>query len=153
MKKETDPIRKQLDGLLAEIGAKKNAIAFMTGAMEAAIARAAAEFEPEIKRAQDDLNGIEAELVGLAKYNKATLFSDTDRVDLRNGALLRQIQRRVVKIKSMLANLKAAGMLALIKVSESPDWDSIERLPEEELKRLGARRQAKESFAYELRRS
>jgi hypothetical protein len=151
MKKETDPVRKQLNNLLAEIGAKKNAIAVMGKCRAAAIERAAAQFDPEIARAEEDLKAIEAELIGIARYNKAQLFTDTERVDLKNGAVLRTIQKRVVKVKTMLASLKAAGLRHLIKVAEAPDWDSIDQFTDSELESLGARRKKKEIFAYEIK--
>ena len=151
MKKEIDPIRKQLNGLLAEIGSKQNAIALMEKCMAAEIEKAAARFAPYIKTAQEDLKAIEAELVGLAKLHKAALFAGTDRVDLKMGAVLRQVARKVKRIKGMLARLKATGHAEAIKVVESVDWDQIEKWSDEILKDLGTKRVPKESFEYEVK--
>lgn len=151
MKAENSVLR-QIDGLLAEIGEKTAAVGRLKAAMEAAIARAAAEFEPTIKHTEEDLKAIEAELIGMAKFNKAALFTSTDRVDLKHGALIRQVQRKVKRIKGMLERLKAEGMTDAVKVAESVDWDRVEQWDDEILKQLGTKRTAKEIFAFEMAR-
>lgn len=151
MKKETDPIRKQLNVLLAEIAAKQNAIAIMEKCLADAIDRVAKQWDPEIQKAEQDLKAIETELIGLAKYNKATLFADTDRVDVRNGAVLRQVAKKVKRIKKMLARLKATGHVEAIKTVESVDWDLVEKWDDDILKELGTKRVPKESFEYEVK--
>ncbi|MBI5580808.1 MAG: host-nuclease inhibitor Gam family protein [Deltaproteobacteria bacterium] len=151
MKKEIDPVRRQLDALLALIRTKQAAIEAIKQEMTARIEAITAEYKPGIEAAGEDLKAIEAELIGLARFNKATLFAGTDRVDVRNGAVLRQVARRVKRIKGMLAKLKAAGREEAIRRIESVDWDEVEKWSEEILKGLGTRRVPKEIFAYEVK--
>lgn len=144
-----DPLLTQIDGLLVEIAGKESAVKNLEASMAAAVARATAGFAPHLSQAKEDLKAIEAELVGLAKHHKAALFEKRDRVDLPHGALIRQVQRRVKRIKGMLDRLKAARLPEAIKVSESVDWDTIEKWDAALLAKLGTKRVPKELFSYE----
>jgi hypothetical protein len=146
-----DPLRKQIDGLLAEISAKKNAIAFMEKSLQAELDRVAAQWDPGINAQEGELKAIEAELVGMLKFNKAKLFDGVDRVDFKNGAVLRQVSRPVKRVKKFLQRLKAAGKEFMIKTVESVDWDQVEKLGDEELHALGTKRVPKEEFSYDLK--
>lgn len=147
----TDTERK-IDGLLAELGAKRNAIQCMERAMAGAIERAAAGYRPFIERGREELAAIEEELYGLLRFHKAELFAGgRERVELVHGAVLRQVERRVKRVKDMLARLKAAGEAAAVKVKESVDWDAVDALPDERLARLRVARVAREVYSYEVK--
>jgi hypothetical protein len=150
MKNANDPVKKQLDLLLAQIAAKKKALDIMQQVMAADIERVTAQFKPAIGCAEDELRAFEAELLGLAKYHKHALFERTERLDLKHGALLRTVQRRVRRIKGMLERLKQAGRVEAVKVAESVDWERVEQYPDSLLTALGTQRVARELFAYEI---
>ena len=151
MKKETDPIRLQLDALMELIRTRQVAIEAMQKTMTARIEEITAECKPAIEAAVANVECLAADLVGLMKLHKAALFGERDRVDLQNGALLRQVQRKVKRIKKMLARLKETGHTEAIKTVESVDWDQIEKWEDGILKELGTKRVPKEIFAYEVK--
>lgn len=151
MKKETDPIRKQLDELLARLRARQAEIAAVHKEMSTEIDAVTAKYNHLLEAKLAIMQADETELIALAKYHKATLFAATDRVDVANGAVLRQVARKVKRIKGMLAKLKTAGHDEAIKTVESVDWDTIEKWSDDILKELGTKRVPKEIFAYEVK--
>lgn len=83
------------------------------------------------------------------KY-QVDLFKGRDRVDLKCGALLHQVDRRVKRIRDMLQRLEQLGSIEAIKIVKSVDWDVIETWTDERLIEVGTERVKKETFAYEL---
>jgi phage host-nuclease inhibitor protein Gam len=151
MKKEADTAKRQLDGLLAGIGDFKASIASLQKTMSDEIERVVTKHKPTIQRQEEELKLLEEELYGLAKFNKADLFADTDRLDLTHGAVLRQVQRKVKRIKGMLERLKTMGRVEAVKVVESVDWDQVEKYPDTLLEALGTKRVPKEVYSYETK--
>jgi len=124
--------------------------------------RLATEVESKLQAVRNHyaarLAGIEAELAAyerallhLIKAKKRTLFADADKVILKCGALIMQIQLAVKRSRDMLSRLKAAGRTDVIRVAETVNWDALETWPDEELAAIGAERIRKESFSYEIK--
>ena len=109
-------------------------------------------FADRIANVKDAVAYLESKLEMFAKNNKSVLFAQADtRLELQNGALIYTIEKRVKRIRDMLARLEESRRHELIKIAKSVDWDSVEKLSDAELAALGTRRQSKEHFAYEIK--
>lgn len=147
-----DDARTQADALLARIAAAAASIGRMEEAVAAEIERVRQAYAGRIHTLREQLAGDEKALKALARGSRGELFqANVERVDLPHGALLLRIERRVKRIKGMLARLEAAGETAAVKVAKSVDWDVIEKWEDGRLARLGTERIDKERFAYETK--
>ena len=92
-------------------------------------------------------------LVKLMKENRADLFPGTDdRVEMKHGALIYTVSNRVKRAKKMLDKLERLKRSDLIKIAKSVDWDSIEKMSDDDLAAIGAERVRKENFEYEAKK-
>jgi len=141
------------DAILARLGA-------LLAELEGANGQMAAEMEALQRRWQERLaplerqkEELEGELFRWAKAHREEVFTgESCRVELRHGALLYEVQRRVVRARGVLARLQEMGLAEAIRVTEAVDWDRLESWPDERLEQVGTRRQRKENYSYEVRR-
>jgi len=142
-----------VDRLLADLSALSGEIARIEAAIAAEVAKVTKPYESRLSGCHDKFRATEIELRKVLKQNKAFVFDKRDRIDLDHGAVLRQVSRRVKRVRGMLENLKARGLTDAIRVVESVKWDELEKWPEATLQGLGTERKEKESYGYELKGS
>lgn len=141
----------EADRLLLELGETERELDRLTAAMEAEVARLREVWVQRLAPLEQAKKRLEDEVLGLAKRHREELFPGPSwRVELRHGALLYEVERRVKRAKGMLEKLKEAGFLEAIRVAESVDWDRLESWPEERLRLVGTARVTKERYAYEV---
>jgi hypothetical protein len=137
------------DYLLWNIGKNSRQAAQAEAELAARIEALRAECGPGIASLHAALAADEKELSALGRTGG--LFAPgEDKLALRNGAVLRHVVERARRVKAMLARLKAAGMTALIKVAEAPDWDKVDDLPDAALAALGSKRVREIKISWEV---
>ena len=116
----------------------------------AAIAAAAAPFDPGIKELEGDVLKGEATLRQLALDYRQQFFPGTaDQVDLAHGVLLLQITKPLRRAQDVVERLWFSGLAHLLKVDVKADWDGLDKLPAEQLAALGLERREKTDIAWE----
>lgn len=140
------------DGLLAEAGAVLAELDAARGALDAALERVRAEHGPAVERLETRLADLDRAIKALARRERGTLFDGRDRCDLPHGALLIQIEERVVRARGVLEALKEMGASEAVKVVETVNWDVLETWPDERLIQAGTERKRRETFAWEAKR-
>lgn len=143
--------RETADGLLLEIDQKLACLSVVHEEAEADLEVVLRRYADRIGRLQAELEVAEVELERLVKSARKEILGDGDRADLAHGAVLLKVERRVKRVRKMLATLKAQGESALIKVEEAPDWDKIEKLDDGDLAKIGTKRVPKTVFSYEIK--
>lgn len=143
-------VKQTANALMLELIGRKAQLSMMQGVLEDAIVKITRFYAGDIRKAQEEVGSLEGELIALARENKETLFKDTDRVDLQNGALLYSVEKRVKRARGVLEKLQALGYLQAIKVAKSVNWDEVNKWNDEKLAQIGTLRVEKENFAYEL---
>lgn len=140
------------DELLAAIKKNHAEIASLADIITSRVEAVKAEMQPLVDAAKADLALHEAELEEYVTANRKAIATGTDiRVELKTGALIFAMKRRVKRIRKMLENLEKAGRKELIKIVKEANWDEIEKLTDAELKALGTKRIPKEVFSYEIK--
>jgi len=85
------------------------------------------------------------------KANRDGFFKgESERVDLRFGALLYAIEKRVKRAKDVLQRLEEIGAEEAIIVTKSVDWDVLEGWTDERLIEVGTERKRTEKYSYEV---
>lgn len=132
-------LERQLEGLEADL----------QGLIEEAKAETVTAAKPLLE--QRNLLALELELYCEAHREE---FGDKKTRELNYGRVsFRQSTRILIKgIKDCLTALREAGWLDCLRVSESPNKENMKRLADEDLARVGARREVKDVFAYEVDR-
>lgn len=149
IKKMTEEM-KIADDLLAQIADIQVELAEIGAASKAEMDQVKAKWKAEANQCKERLKAVEKDLVKLSKTHRATLFAAGDRLDLQHGALLHQVEMRVRRAKSVTVELlKGLGFADGVKVSESVNWDAIEKWPDEKLVAIGTERKERETFEYE----
>ncbi len=136
-----------------------NNIAINSRLLEIAQVEAAREIEqlkkrhaPQIDLLSRTVAECEKALEKLVKKQRSRILGGRDRIDLANGAVMLKREKRVKRIKGMLARLKKAGLEIAVKISkEIVDWDQVEKFNDATLDRLGTERIEKDHFSYELK--
>ena len=101
---------------------------------------------------QKAVSAHEKSLEKLVRKHKAAILAGRDRAQLTNGSVMLKLEKRVKRVKGMLARIQAAGLKALIKYARpSVDWDQVDKLPDADLAGLGTERVEKEWFSYEVK--
>jgi phage host-nuclease inhibitor protein Gam len=140
-----------VDQLLIDISKWQASIRLLSDDLEADMAVIRNRYAADIAAARQTVEALEKELEQLVKRHKAEILRGNDRADFHHGAVLLKIEKRVKRIRKMLVNLEAAGRDDLVKTVKSVDWDSVEKLTDQELKDLGTLRKPQEVFSYEIR--
>jgi len=139
------------DELLKRLGETEGVLKNLLRRYEAEAAAVRRKYDAPVQAARESKADLERELENLVKKHKAEFFAtDDDRVDLRHGALLYRIERKVRRVRGMLETLESLGITGPIKIAKSVDWDKLETWPEPELERVGTKRVAKEKIEYEV---
>ena len=141
----------EADELLKQLGETEGVLKNLLTRYEEDMAKVRRKYEKSVQAARESKADLERELEKLAKKHKADLFfTDDDRCDLKHGALLYRLERKVKRIKGMLETLESLGITGPIKIAKSVDWDKLEAWPEPELERIGTKRVAKEKIEFEV---
>lgn len=143
-------IFEEADWILAQIREFKKRASEIEQEATEEMNRVKAKYETELNILQDSIKGMEKRLKDLCRKEKAFLFEQTDRVDLKHGALLYHAQWRVKRARGVLKRLKELGLTDAIKVVESVRWDVLEKWSDEKLFVCGTEKVLKEDFSYEL---
>jgi hypothetical protein len=94
----------------------------------------------------------EKTLEKLVKKHRVDILAGRDRADLAHGSVMLKKEKRVKKVKGMLARLKKAGLTMAVKaVKEVVDWDKVETFDNATLEQLKTHRMEKDCFSYELK--
>jgi phage host-nuclease inhibitor protein Gam len=109
-----------------------------------------APYKVAIRQKSEDLGIIEKRLKKLMKANRDEFFAESDRVDLKCGALLFAILERVKRTKDVLRRLEETGADEAIIVTRSVNWDLLEDWTDERLIEIGTERKRKEEYSYEI---
>jgi len=146
-----DEIKKQADELLEEIGEWEGRLAVVETEIAIEIKEITTSYQDDLDRLKAFIKARDRQLRRLIKKHKAELFAGKDeRLDLEHGALLYSVEKRVKRVKGMLARLKNHRATEAIKIAESVNWDELEKWPDEKLIKVGTERIEKERFAYEV---
>lgn len=140
-----------VDSLMATMGACSRSLEKLRAVAEQETAKVKARFSPMIGQLEARVKELDAAIKKREKRDRAVLFADADRVELRHGTLLYSVERKVKKAKGVLQKLKDLAMKGAVKVAESVDWDELEKWPDEKLLMVGTKRQRVETFSYELK--
>ena len=157
-------IKKQADDLLEEIGICEEKLGLLEAELAIEIEAATCKYRNDLDKLKAILKTRISQLKRLMKKHKSGLFTDpalasipgpveaiTDvRLNLKHGALLYSLEKRVKQAKKMLDRLKKHGYTDAIKIAESVNWDELEKWPDEKLAKVGTERVEKENFAYEV---
>jgi len=161
-----EEIKKQADELLEEIGLYTNTLQKVDMQLSVELAGVANRYRDSRDKLKAILKTKNSQLKRLMKKHKKGLFIDTAqasvsgpvkaiesvRINLKHGALLYALEKRVKQAKGMLGRLKkhGYGKTNAVKIAESVNWDELEKWPDEKLKKVGTERIEKERFAYEV---
>ena len=95
--------RGRADFRLSGISALKIRKEALEAALNAELEAVQVRYEQPIAEAREALARSEADLECFAKLNSDALFAGKDRIDLKRGALLLTVEKRVKRVKKMLA--------------------------------------------------
>jgi hypothetical protein len=160
-----DAWRLTAEDLLTNISQTRTVLADIAAKRQAAVEKAARPYDEQAAKWQEDLSMLEAELTGLMAINKLDMFDSArsvesgdfvaaageDIVPLSSGVLRYAVENPVVKSRNMLETLKSLDRTELIIVIEKPDWPQIETFNTAGLAAIGARRQLRERFEYDVK--
>lgn len=147
-KQSADPQADQILASLAEARAELEAI---NSSWDAAIQELERQYGERARAAKNRVDELEKQLTKHAKSRKDELFQGTDRVELKNGALLRNVSRRVKRAKKVTPEvLESLGYTDGVRVEKKVWWERLEEWPDEKLIQVGTERVNKESFEYEI---
>ena len=144
-------LHKQADDLLIRIAEAEGLINDDAGAMAREIDTIKEQYGSKINYWRRIMKDLEKDLVKLMKTNAAEIFDGEDRVELKHGSLLFQIEKRVKKAKGVLEKLEEQGFTDALEISKKVNWDELEKWPVERLALVGTERKRKEVFTYELK--
>jgi len=98
------------------------------------------------------IEALEARLYEAAAQYHRELFADGDIFRAPAGTLIYSRVKRVVRGRRVLKSLLALGDWgrAAVKISYAVDWDKLEKWADSALEAVGARREVKEGYGYEL---
>jgi len=145
-------IYEEADWILGQIRDFKERLDEVHSKAEEELALIRKKYEPEVKLLQNNIRQMEKRLKEICKKQKPVLFAETDRVELKNGAILYHAQWKVKRVRAVLKKLKELGLTEAIKTTESVKWDVLEKWPDEKLFVVGTEKVLKEDFTYELRK-
>ncbi|MCD4761033.1 host-nuclease inhibitor Gam family protein [bacterium] len=157
-------IKKQADDLLEEIGICEGKLGQFEADLATEIETITAKYRNDLDKLKAILKARVSQLNKLMKKHKVGLFTDPAlasipgpveaikdvRLNLKHGALLYSLEKRVKQAKKMLDRLKKHGYTDAIKIAESVNWDELEKWPDDKLAKVGTERVEKENFAYEV---
>jgi phage host-nuclease inhibitor protein Gam len=109
-----------------------------------------AAYKDAIRKKKADIEAIEKKLKKFLKAHREIFFENTDRVDLKFGAVILFVQSRVKRAKEVLARLEEIEANEAIIVTKAVDWDVLETWTDERLIEVGTERRKDEKFEYEL---
>ena len=107
-------------------------------------------YKVAIQQKKVGLEAIEKRLKKLCKANRDDFFSESDRVDLRYGALLFAVEESIKRAREVLARLEEIGAAEAIIVTKSVNWDVLEDWTDERLIEAGTERKRTERYSYEI---
>jgi methyl coenzyme M reductase gamma subunit len=159
-----EKIKKQADDLLEEIGICEDKLNHLDADLAAEIETVTGIYRDDQDKLKAILKTRISQLNRLMKKHKKALFIDpvrayipgpieettSTRLNLKHGALLYSLQKRVKQAKGMLARLQKHKEKTAIKITETVNWDELEKWSDEKLAKVGTERIKKELFAYEV---
>lgn len=144
--------KQKAEALLRDVASATENLRLKTQDANEALEKVRAQFAPAVQAAREDLEAFEAELEKHCKKHQAEIFGERDRVDLVPGSLLHSVAKVVRKAKKVTVEaLKKLGWPDGILVTESVNWDVIQKWTDERLTAIGTERKTKESWGYELK--
>ena len=141
----------QANDIMVMLGKNQGKLNEELAALAAAKERLAAEFGPRIEPLQAAVRLMESDLITYVKKHQVEIFGERDLADLPAGRIIWNRAWKVVRTRDFLMQLKRLGKIIYIKIAESVDWDTIEKLTDEQIVDLGLKRKLKEEVTYELR--
>ncbi|MBN2060730.1 MAG: host-nuclease inhibitor Gam family protein [Deltaproteobacteria bacterium] len=138
------------DDLLVRIAEAEGLINSDAGDMACEIELIKEKYGSKINYWKRIMKDLEKDLVALMKKNSAEIFDGEDRVELKHGSLLFQIEERVKKARGVLEKLEEHGFTEALEISKKVNWDELEKWPVERLALVGTERKRKEVFTHEL---
>lgn len=139
------------DELLREIAQSHAAITALRVELQARLDAVIAEYKDGIDALSARLDSADHAVRRFAKRHSEELFAESDRVELRYGALMHAVERRVRRTRDMLERLESLGAVEAIKIAKSVDWDAVDKWPDERLVEAGTERVRKDVYCYETK--
>ena len=143
-------IREQADKLLDEMAVLKQGVEQSQSDAQMELDAVRAKHETKVAFWKGALLEKEKELHALMKGQVVPLFDGKDTVALEHGILLHTKDWKVSIPRDALQKIEGQDWTEAIKVVKSVDRAVVERWPEERLFMIGAKRELKEQFGYEL---
>jgi hypothetical protein len=140
----------EADAMLQAISTESAQLATLMKGYQEESDRLIADYKVAIDRKKADIEALEKKLKKFMKKHRAAFFEEADRVDLKFGALILSLQKRVKRAKDVLKRLEEIGANEAIIVTKSVDWDVLEKWTDERLIEVGTERKKEEKYAYEL---
>jgi len=100
---------------------------------------------------RDALKRDAAALLALMKRHRRALFAETDVVNLPAGSLIRTEADKVTIPRGALERCIALALDDAIKTVKSLDREAVEKWPDERLFLIGAKREPREEFSYDIK--
>lgn len=151
MSEDSDKLKGRADALLAEITEVTDMLAGEEELFNEELNELKGKYEAITHGLKGWISGCSGELIALMKKNAGEIFDGEDRVELKHGSLLFQIEERVKKARGVLERLEELGIEEAIERSAKVKWDELEKWPVEKLVLVGTERKRKEVFSYELK--
>lgn len=139
------------DLMLLEIAQVTRDLAEIKDKAEMVLSLVREAWKKKLNPLQSRLKDIEKGLTQLMKAQRGVFFDGVDRCELPHGALVHAIEGKVKKVKGLLENLEALGLVEGIKIIKEVDWEALEAWPDEKLIMAGTERKIRETFAYEIK--
>ncbi|MEN6439014.1 MAG: host-nuclease inhibitor Gam family protein [Syntrophobacter sp.] len=144
------PHHEHIDEMLSRAGDLTSRVRAVETQCKAELDALTAKHKKAVTPIKQELETLDDSIRDYTRKHQVDLFEGRDRIDLANGALLHQVERRVKRIRKMPERLEAIKADDAIKTVKSVDWDVIEKWTDERLIEVGTERVKKETFAYEL---
>lgn len=137
------------DILLEQMGRLTARITALEAAVQAEISAVQAKYTAltDMHTQQSELD---RELRALMRTRQGEIFSENEKVTVRNGMLLCGRETKVIIPQEALTRIKAHRWMEAIRVAESVNRSVVEQWPEERLAAIGAFRRETVKFAYEI---
>lgn len=141
------------DQLLAEIAAEQDELSRINCNWDAAIRELERQYGDMVKEKKQRIKDLEKRLTKHAKAAKDVLFQgDSDRLELKNGALIYSVSQRVKRAKAVTPErLEELGYTDGVRIEKRVKWEALEAWPDEKLVEAGTERVRNESIEYEVK--
>jgi len=141
------------DQLLEEIAIEQMKLSRINRDWDAAIQELERQYGESAKKVKGRIKDLEKRLTKHARAAKDVLFeSDSDRLQLKNGALIYSVSKRVKRAQAVTPErLEKLGYLDGVRIEKRVKWEALEDWPDEKLLEAGTERVRKENIEYEIK--